>query len=103
MPGQVQLLMGEDLTRPEVDNEKIGCAGHWGEGTLTKFISAIDERVKCVVVNQGGARNGWPSRYSPWSRLGPFAGTTGVRQMALHPALQCRWPSSCLTSENLDS
>ncbi|HSB14464.1 MAG TPA: alpha/beta hydrolase family protein [Bryobacteraceae bacterium] len=87
MPGQVQLLMGEDLThyrvwdgmcavdylltRPEVDKGKIGCAGHSGGGTLTKFISAIDERVKCVVVNEGGATNRWPSGYSPGSRLGP--------------------------------
>ena len=56
MPGQLQLLMGENLTeyfvwdgmraidyllptRSEVDAKRIGCAGHSGGGTLTKFIS----------------------------------------------------------------
>src|SRR5262249_1203950 len=61
MPGQVLLLMGQDLThyrvwdgmraidyletRAEVDPKRIGCAGHSGGGTLTLFISALDERV----------------------------------------------------------
>jgi cephalosporin-C deacetylase-like acetyl esterase len=65
MPGQLLLMMGEDLThyriwdgmraidyletRPEVDKERIGCAGHSGGGTLTQFISSLDERVKCAV------------------------------------------------------
>ena len=56
-PGQVLLLMGEDLTqyriwdgmraidylqtRDEVDPQRIGCAGHSGGGTLTLFISAL--------------------------------------------------------------
>ena len=69
MPGQALLLMGEDLThyriwdgmraidylltRPEVDPQRIACAGHSGGGTLTLFISALDERVKCAVVNEG--------------------------------------------------
>jgi cephalosporin-C deacetylase-like acetyl esterase len=87
MPGQVMLLMGENLTqyrvwdgmraidylltRPEVDKEKIGCAGHSGGGTLTLFISSIDERVKCAVVNEGGTSHRWPIGVQPGSRVGP--------------------------------
>ena len=51
------------LTRPEVDHEKIGCAGHSGGGTLTLFISALDERVRCAVVNEGGTSHRWRNEY----------------------------------------
>jgi cephalosporin-C deacetylase-like acetyl esterase len=87
MPGQVLLMMGEDLThyrvwdgmraidylltRPEVDPGRIGCAGHSGGGTLTLFISALDERVKCAVVNEGGTSHRWPIELQPESRIGP--------------------------------
>lgn len=87
MPGQVLLLMGEDLThyriwdgmraidylldRPEVDPERIGCAGHSGGGTLTLFISALDERVRCAVVNEGGTAHRWPVSFPPGSPVGP--------------------------------
>src|SRR5436190_317929 len=87
MPGQVLLLMGEDLThyriwdgmraidylesRPEVDKTRIACAGHSGGGTLTLFISALDERVKCAVVNEGGTAHRWPIEIRPESRVGP--------------------------------
>jgi cephalosporin-C deacetylase-like acetyl esterase len=87
MPGQVLLLMGEDLThyriwdgmraidyllsRPEVDPERIGCAGHSGGGTLTLFISALDERVRCAVVNEGGTSHRWPVSFPPGSPVGP--------------------------------
>jgi cephalosporin-C deacetylase-like acetyl esterase len=54
-----------------VDPERIGCAGHSGGGTLTLFISAIDERVKCAVVNEGGTSHRWPTEVELWSRLGP--------------------------------
>ena len=76
LPGQLLLLMGEDLThyfiwdgmraidylltRPEVDPKRIGCAGHSGGGTLSKFISALDERVQCAAINEGGTANQWP-------------------------------------------
>ncbi len=33
------------LTRPEVDPERIGCTGNSGGGTLSTYISALDERV----------------------------------------------------------
>jgi cephalosporin-C deacetylase-like acetyl esterase len=85
MPGQVLLLMGENLTqyriwdgmrgidylltRPEVDAQRIGCAGHSGGGTLTLFISVLDERVKCAVVNEGGTVHRWPVQIPMWARI----------------------------------
>jgi len=87
MPGQVLLTMGEDLThyriwagmraidylltRSEVDPDRIGCAGHSGGGTLTLFISALDDRVKCAVVNEGGTSHRWPIHLLPDNRVGP--------------------------------
>jgi cephalosporin-C deacetylase-like acetyl esterase len=87
MPGQVLLMMGEDLThyriwdgmraidylesRPEVHKTRIACAGHSGGGTLTLFISALDDRVKCAVVNEGGTSHRWPLDIRPGSRVGP--------------------------------
>ena len=87
MPGQVLLLLGENLThymiwdgmraidylltRPEVDHDRIGCAGHSGGGTLTQFISALDDRVQCAVINQAGTRHRWPLNIRPESRVGP--------------------------------
>src|SRR5665213_3759893 len=76
MPGQLQLLLGENLTqymvwdgmraidylltRPEVNPRRIGCAGHSGGGTMTKFISVVDERVQCAAIIEGGTANRWP-------------------------------------------
>ena len=78
MAGQLLLLLGENLTgylvwdgmraidylltRPEVDPERIGCAGHSGGGTLTKFIAVADQRVRCAAVLEGGTANQWPAR-----------------------------------------
>ena len=85
LPGTVLLLLGENLTgyrvwdgirgidylltRPEVIPDKIGCAGHSGGGTLTLFISAIDERVQCAVVNEGGTIHRWPAEVPLWGHL----------------------------------
>lgn len=85
LPGTVLLLFGENLTgyrvwdgirgidylltRPEVIPDKIGCAGHSGGGTLSLFISAVDERVKCSVVNEGGTRHRWPMEVPIWGRI----------------------------------
>ncbi len=85
LPGTVLLLFGENLTgyrvwdgirgidylqtRPEVIPDKIGCAGHSGGGTLSLFISAIDERVKCSIVNEGGTTHRWPMKVPMWSHL----------------------------------
>ncbi len=85
LPGTVLLLLGENLTgyrvwdgirgidyllsRPEVIPDKIGCAGHSGGGTLTLFISAVDERVQCAVVNEGGTIHRWPMEAPMWSHI----------------------------------
>jgi len=77
MAGQLLLLYGENLTqymvwdgirsidyllsRPEVDHQRIGCAGHSGGGTLTKFISVVDQRVQCAAILEGGTSNQWPT------------------------------------------
>ena len=114
MPGQVLLLMGEDLThyrvwdgmraidyleqRPEVDRSRIGCAGHSGGGTLTMFISALDERVKCAVVNEGGTGHRWPIDLRPETPLGPSdveqnlfpAAKYGIDSCDLHVAIAPR-------------
>ena len=114
MPGQLLLLLGEDLThyrvwdgmraidylltRPEVDPDRIGCTGNSGGGTLTLFISAVDERVKCAVVSEGGTSHRWPVNVQPGSRLGPsdveqnyFPGAVhGVDLCDLHVAIAPR-------------
>ena len=114
MPGQVLLLMGQDLThyrvwdgmraidylltRPEVDHQRIACAGHSGGGTLTLFISAIDERVECAVVNEGGTAHRWPLDIRPESRVGPAdveqnffpAAVYGIDLCDLHVAIAPR-------------
>lgn len=76
IPGHLLLLLGENLaqyfiwdgirgidyllTRPEVDAERIGCAGHSGGSTLTLFIALVDDRVKCAVMNENSPGNWWP-------------------------------------------
>jgi cephalosporin-C deacetylase-like acetyl esterase len=101
MAGQLLLLLGENLThyrvwdgiraidylltRPEVDPQRIGCAGHSGGGTLTKFIGAVDTRVQCAVINEGGTANRWPMDLRPESRIGP----SDVEQNLFPSALRC--------------
>jgi dienelactone hydrolase len=122
MAGQLLLLMGEDLThyriwdgiraidylltRPEVDPNRIGCAGHSGGGTLTQFISALDERVKVAVINEGGTGHRWPIELRPDSRIGPSdveqnlfpAAVHGVDLCDMHAAIAPR-PLLCLIED----
>ena len=97
LPGQLLLLIGQDLThyrvwdgmrsidylrtRPEVDGKRIGCAGHSGGGTLTKFIATMDERVACVAINEGGTRNEWPIHIPMYERMG-----TGDTEQHMFPS-----------------
>ncbi len=102
MPGQLLLLLGENLTqyrmwdgmraidylltRPEVDGERIGCAGHSGGGTLTLFVSALDQRVKCAVVNEGGTGHRWPLNLKPETAVGPSDVEQNLFPAAIHGA-----------------
>jgi cephalosporin-C deacetylase-like acetyl esterase len=97
LEGQLLLLIGQDLTqyriwdgmraldyllsRPEIDRERIGCCGQSGGGTFTMFISALDDRIKCAAVHEGGSRNRWPIRIRPEMRLG-----TGDTEQHFFPA-----------------
>jgi len=45
------------LTRAEVDPERIGCCGQSGGGTLTQFLSALDNRIRVAVVSMGNTEN----------------------------------------------
>src|SRR5262249_10323627 len=85
-------------TRPEVDRQRIACAGHSGGGTLSLFISALDERVKASVVSEGGTAGRWPYHVRAGSRIGPsdieqnyFPGAKlGVDSPDLHIAIAPR-------------
>jgi len=114
MPGQLLSLLGESITgyrvwdgmraidyllaRSEVDPERIGCAGQSGGGTLTEFISAVDERVQCAVVIEGGTANHWPIKIAPWQPIGPAdadqdlfpAALYGIDNVDLHATIAPR-------------
>ncbi len=114
MPGQLLLLLGENLTqyrvwdgmraidylltRPEVDAKRIGCAGHSGGGTLTTFISVADHRIRCAANIEGGTANRWPVKIAPWEPLGPSdveqnlfpAALYGIDNVDLHAAIAPR-------------
>jgi len=97
MPGHLLFLLGENLTqyriwdgmravdylvtRPEVDPERIGCTGHSGGGTLTLFISAVDQRIRCAVMHEGGTRHRWPLEIRPETPIG-----TGDAEQHFFPA-----------------
>jgi cephalosporin-C deacetylase-like acetyl esterase len=105
MPGQLLLLLGENLTaymvwdgmraidylltRPEVNQEKIGCAGHSGGGTLTLFISTLDVRVRCTVVNEGGTSHRWPISLVPGAPIGPADVEQNLFPSALYGIDRC--------------
>lgn len=115
MAGQLLLLFGENLTnylvwegmraidylltRPEVDPTRIGCAGHSGGGTLTKFIAAADPRVQCAAILEGGTANQWPSRSvgiaDMEQNLFPAA-LLGIDNVDLHAAVAPRPLLACI-------
>ena len=87
LPGQLMLLIGQNLTqyrvwdamrsldflmsRPEVDPQRIGCTGQSSGGLFTMFLSAVDERVRCAAVHEGGTRRRWPVEIQPGTVLDP--------------------------------
>lgn len=125
MPGQLLLLFGENLTqyriwdgmraidylqtRPEVDASRIGCTGHSGGGTLTMFISAVDERVKCAAIHEGGTMNRWPVHFTPNVPIGPSdveqnlfpSATYGIDHVDIHAAVAPR-PLLATTEQSSD-
>jgi hypothetical protein len=69
------------LTLQEIYPQRIGCCGQSFGGTLTLFISALDERVKCAAVHEGGTHHRWPVEIRPETRLG-----TGDTEQHFFPA-----------------
>lgn len=114
MPGQLQLLLGQNLTeyrvwdamraidylltRPEVDHDKIGCVGHSGGGDMTDVVSVLDERIGCVVSLEGGMVNRWPQNYAMWQPISPSdveqnlfpAALYGIDEVDIHTAIAPR-------------
>jgi cephalosporin-C deacetylase-like acetyl esterase len=122
MPGHLLFLVGENLTdyriwdgmraidylltRSEVDPQRIGCTGHSGGGTLTLFVSSIDERVRCAAANEGGIRHRWPLEIRPETPIGTGdveqhffpAGIYGIDLPDVHMAIAPR--PLLVTTEN---
>ena len=59
------------VSRPDIDADKIGCTGVSGGGTLTSYLMALDERIKCAA----------PGCYlTPFRRLLPGSGPQDAEQ-----------------------
>ena len=112
LPGGLLLLAGEHLaqyqvwdgiravdyllTRDEIDPQRIGCAGHAQGGYLALLLGVVDERVACVVVNEGGTFHRWPLEVNqalepePIEQVLVAAAVHGVDLPDLHAALAPR-------------
>ncbi|QOY86868.1 alpha/beta hydrolase family protein [Paludibaculum fermentans] len=85
LSGHLLLLLGQSLTgylvrdgmrgidyllsRPDVDPQRIACAGHSGGGTLTMFLAHADPRIRCFVINEGGTFHRWPMHLQPGAKV----------------------------------
>ncbi|HWB85063.1 MAG TPA: acetylxylan esterase [Bryobacteraceae bacterium] len=85
------------LSRPEVDPKRIGCAGHSGGGTQAMYLCCADERVACIVINEGGLGHQWPidpktKRLSPADGEQNLFGAAmfGIDSAELHAAISPR-------------
>ncbi len=112
LPGGLLLLAGENLaqyqvwdgiravdyllTRDEIDAQRIGCAGHSLGGYLALLLGVVDERIACVVVNEGGTFHRWPVETNralepePIEQVLVAAAVHGVDLPDLHAALAPR-------------
>jgi cephalosporin-C deacetylase-like acetyl esterase len=45
------------LTRPDVDANRIGCAGHSGGGTMTMYLAALEPRIHVAAAIEGNTEN----------------------------------------------
>ncbi|MGP8244849.1 MAG: alpha/beta hydrolase [Bryobacteraceae bacterium] len=70
------------LSRPEVDPKRIGCAGHSGGAGVTMYLSCLDERIRCVVIHEGGLGHQWP--IDPGSGTEPGDGEHNLFGAALY-------------------
>ncbi|MGC4053221.1 MAG: acetylxylan esterase [Paludibaculum sp.] len=77
------------LTRPEVDPHRIACAGHSGGGTVTMFLAQIDQRIRCVVINEGGTFHRWPMRLQPGAKVPIADAEQNLFPAAIHGIDSC--------------
>lgn len=77
------------LTRPEVDPQRIACAGHSGGGTVTMFLALIDQRIRCVVINEGGTFHRWPMHLQPGAKVPIADAEQNLFPAAIHGIDSC--------------
>jgi dienelactone hydrolase len=63
-------------TLPEVDPERLGCAGHSLGAKETLYLAAFDERIKATVSSEGGIGTKFSNWDAPWY-LGPAINEPG--------------------------
>ncbi|WP_321476437.1 acetylxylan esterase [uncultured Paludibaculum sp.] len=105
LAGHLLLLLGQSLTgylvrdgmrgidyllsRPDVDPQRIACAGHSGGGTLTMFLANADPRIRCVVINEGGTFHRWPMHLQPGAKIPIADAEQNLFPAAIHGIDSC--------------
>jgi cephalosporin-C deacetylase-like acetyl esterase len=77
------------LTRPEVDPQRIACAGHSGGGTMTMFLAQVEPRLRCVVINEGGTFHRWPMHLQPGAKVPIADAEQNLFPAAIHGIDSC--------------